>query len=259
MQNSKSQVTIYTDGSCLGNPGYGGWAVIIWYNSKEIILKGGAVDTTNNRMEMTAVLEALKWIRSNSKLENIKLCSDSSLVLNSIKKGWKRKKNIDIWEHIDVLNETLKNDGVIIDWQWVKGHSDNKSNEKADKIAVAEATKLKRKFANNKTVNTSKKSNLYRCPKCKIETNGDLSYMPDSKMIRVDCDKCGSYIMFAEQSAENLKRAKKKVLLTKSQLEKIKEIMQSRGKQISENELKKIKKWTRDEAKCFIESEQTLF
>jgi DNA-directed RNA polymerase subunit RPC12/RpoP len=78
-------------------------------------------------------------------------------------------------------------------------------------------------------------------------------------MIRVDCTKCGSYIMFAEKTPGNLKKAKKRELLTKKQLEKVKEIMKNRGKEVNSSDLKKIKKWTKEEADEFIKGDQTLF
>lgn len=252
--NETKKVIIYTDGSCLGNPGPGGWGVIVKQNSRENILRGGASDTTNNRMEMTAVLEALKWIKNNPAAKDVEIYSDSSLLVNSIKKGWKRKKNTDLWIEIDELNSELNKKGVKIEWHWVKGHADNHFNEKADRTAVKEAKKQQEKSPVKRK--TLKKSPLYFCPKCKKETKGVLSYMPDSQMIRVDCSKCGSYIMFGEKTTENLKKAKKNVLISKKQAEKVKEIMKKRGEEIPEKDLKK---WTKEKAGKFIKGDQTLF
>src|SRR5579883_2555405 len=105
------QIEIFTDGSCKGNPGPGGWAAIfLEKNSKQSfkILKGHAKETTNNRMEMTAVIEALRYI-DHAKLHEaqITLYSDSNLVIQTLLQGWKRKANLDLWEELDELNEEL--------------------------------------------------------------------------------------------------------------------------------------------------------
>lgn len=260
MQNNKvNKITIYTDGSCLGNPGPGGWGAVIRQNSQETVLKGGDSDTTNNRMEMIAIIEALKWIKNHAEQKNIDIYSDSSLILNSINKGWKRKKNLDLWEQLDNLNYELKENGFKVNWNWVKGHAGNPLNEKVDAIAVEESEK-RMNFPSAKLSKSKKtEDGKYLCRNCGGQTKGVLSFMPDSKMIRVDCVKCGNYIRFAEKTSENLKRAKKKVLITKSQLEDVAEIMKKRGQNITENDLKKIKKWTKEEAKKFINGDQTLF
>lgn len=258
MKNKESKkAVIYTDGSCLGNPGPGGWGVIAMVNSDETVLKGGDNQTTNNRMEMMAILNALKFIKSLEEINEAEIYSDSSLLINSIKKNWKRKKNTDLWKEIDELITELLRKGLKLEWNWVKGHAENRYNEMADRIAVSEAEKQAKKIPVKK--HNSKEKPLYFCPKCKKETEGLLSYMPDSDMIRVDCTKCGSYIMFAEKTPGNLKKAKKRELLTKKQLEKVKEIMKNRGKEVNSSDLKKIKKWTKEEADEFIKGDQTLF
>jgi ribonuclease HI len=137
-------IKVYTDGSCLGNPGPGGWAAIVLKDGKKIELKGNDKDTTNNRMEMKAAVEALKWIRSkigineNNQESAIEIYSDSSLLIKTINENWKRKKNQDLWAELDKERGWLK-----IQWSWVKGHSTNKYNNLADKLAVEEAEKLK--------------------------------------------------------------------------------------------------------------------
>jgi len=140
-KNAKSrgaQIHIYTDGSCIGNPGPGGWAVIILNGAEQIILKGRNPETTNNRMEMTAIIEALKWMTKNS-VERAEIFSDSNLLIQSLTKNWKRKKNKDLWSELD---KYLK--GKVIQWTWVKGHADDKYNKKADKIAFTESIKAKK-------------------------------------------------------------------------------------------------------------------
>lgn len=131
-------IDIYTDGSCRGNPGPGGWcAIFLEKNSKKSfeVLKGNASDTTNNRMEMTAVIEALLYV-DHHKLNGaqVTLYSDSNLVIQTLLQGWKRKANLDLWEELDELNEELD-----IDYQWVKGHAKNHWNNECDKVAQKES------------------------------------------------------------------------------------------------------------------------
>tara|TARA_B100000929_G_scaffold190257_1_gene150641 strand:+ start:179 stop:607 length:429 start_codon:yes stop_codon:yes gene_type:complete len=134
-------ITVYTDGACSGNPGKGGWGVVILENNKdEIFLNGGDNNTTNNRMELTAAIEALKHYQ---KREDITLITDSKYVKDGIqswiqnwkKNGWKTAakkpvKNKELWVELDDLI-TKHN----INWEWVKGHAGNKHNEKADYLA----------------------------------------------------------------------------------------------------------------------------
>lgn len=139
-------VEIYTDGACSGNPGPGGWGAILVYGDIEKEINGGEDDTTNNRMEMMAVIMALSALKKSS---DITLYTDSKYVQNGIEEwlpGWKAKgwktttkkpvKNQDLWEQIDSLISlhTLK----II---WVKGHSGHEMNERVDKLAVAGISK----------------------------------------------------------------------------------------------------------------------
>ena len=134
-------ITVYTDGACSGNPGKGGWGVVILENNKdEIFLNGGNDNTTNNRMELTAAIEALKHYQNR---EDITLITDSKYVKDGIqswiqnwkKNGWKTAakkpvKNKELWVELDDLI-TKHN----INWEWVKGHAGNKHNEKADYLA----------------------------------------------------------------------------------------------------------------------------
>jgi len=249
------KITIYTDGSCLLNPGPGGWAALIMHNGREDILKGGEPDTTNNRMEMTAILNALIWLNKNVKSSSPKvdLYSDSSLLIQSLTKGWKRKANIDIWKEIDAEYSSLNKKSIKVKWNWVKGHSVNEYNARVDELAVSESRKQPKKNSETKLL---KKSSDYYCNHCKKHVKANLSFLPDSQMIRVDCDKCGKYIMFGEKTAKNLIQAKKKILISKKQLEKVKQIMQNHGKQIKDNELKT---WTKEKAEKFINQENSLF
>ena len=134
-------INIYTDGACRGNPGPGGWGVIILEKDKKIVFGGNEIETTNNRMELTAVIEGLKQI---SKGTPVKIFSDSTYVINTMTKNWKRKKNNDLWDALD--NQVLSR---IIEWNWVKGHSGNTFNEEADKIAYSEALKIQKQIEEN--------------------------------------------------------------------------------------------------------------
>ena len=129
-------IYIYTDGSCLKNPGgVGGWACCIVYpDNIEIHLMGNCISTTNNRMELQAVIEAIRHISCK---EECTVVTDSMLTINCASGKWKRNMNIDLWEEYDIVSKGKK-----ISFEWVKGHSGNKYNELVDKIANTEARKL---------------------------------------------------------------------------------------------------------------------
>jgi ribonuclease HI len=129
------KIEIFTDGACKGNPGPGGWCAILRYNGVEKMISGGEKDTTNNRMEIIAVIEGLKMISDASRVEVI---TDSAYVVNTMTKGWKRNKNQDLWGELDTL--VSKHD---VKFTWVKGHASNQYNNDCDKMAVAEYQKYK--------------------------------------------------------------------------------------------------------------------
>ena len=131
---------IYTDGACRGNPGAGGWGVYLLYKNEKKEFYGGKLNTTNNQMELTAAIEGLKVLKEPCK---VKLYTDSKYVMDGInswianwkKNNWKTAskkdvKNKDLWIELDA--ETCKHE---IEWIWVKGHSGNIGNEKADVLA----------------------------------------------------------------------------------------------------------------------------
>ncbi len=126
-----STVEIYTDGSCFSNPGPGGWAAILVMEGEQWYLSEGEPRTTNNRMEMTAAIEGLRVVPEDRKVH---VFSDSKYVVNTMTLGWKRKKNLDLWELLDGV--AAKRD---VTWTWVKGHSGHAFNEKADLLARKEA------------------------------------------------------------------------------------------------------------------------
>ncbi len=143
------QVTVYTDGACSGNPGPGGWGAILRYGAHEKEISGGAASTTNNRMELTAVIEALRLLREPCLVE---LWSDSKYVIDALEKGWARswqrrgwvksdKKpalNPDLWEELLALT-----DRHTVRCHWVKGHADDPYNERCDRLAVAESRRYR--------------------------------------------------------------------------------------------------------------------
>jgi ribonuclease HI len=134
------KIELFTDGACKGNPGVGGWGVLINNSNNFIELKGTQRQTTNNRMELIAVIEGLKSIKEN---ENIEITTDSMYVKNGInqwinnwkRNGWKTAakkpvKNKDLWQELDELVQNYS-----IKWIWVKGHSGHPGNERADQLA----------------------------------------------------------------------------------------------------------------------------
>ena len=133
-------VEVFTDGACRGNPGPGGWGAILRYQDREKELHGGELETTNNRMELTAAIEALKALNKSSRVE---VYTDSTYVRDGITKwlarwqvrGWrtaakKPVKNKDLWMELADLAE--RHD---VHWHWVKGHAGNPGNERADELA----------------------------------------------------------------------------------------------------------------------------
>ena len=142
------KVTIYTDGACSGNPGPGGWGAILRYGAAELELSGGEKHTTNNRMELTAVIKALRALKEPCEVE---LYSDSKYVVDALSKGWaeswqkrgwvksdkKPALNPDLWEELLGLSKIHS-----LNCHWVKGHAENEYNERCDALAVAEREKF---------------------------------------------------------------------------------------------------------------------
>ena len=126
-----NEIVIHTDGACKGNPGRGGWAAVIQQNGTQQIISGSDPKTTNNRMEMTGVIKGLEAVDASAK---VLISSDSTYVVNTMTKGWKRKANHDLWEQLDRLVR-----GRDISWRWVRGHSGDPGNELADSAATKEA------------------------------------------------------------------------------------------------------------------------
>ena len=134
------EIEVFTDGACRGNPGHGGWGVLLRIDGEEITLFGGEINTTNNRMELKAAIKALEYFDDKVSLS---ISTDSTYVKDGITKwllNWKKNnwitaskkpvKNKDLWEKLDTLNSL--ND---VSWKWVKGHSGHRENEIADMLA----------------------------------------------------------------------------------------------------------------------------
>ena len=142
------KVLIYTDGACSGNPGPGGWAAILMHGDAKKEISGGEAETTNNRMELTAVIEALAALKEPCE---VTLYSDSRYVVDAVNKGWLRSwqlkgwrkkggevKNPDLWERLVPFLQKHR-----ITFVWVKGHAENEFNSRCDELAVAESIKYK--------------------------------------------------------------------------------------------------------------------
>ena len=141
------EIKIYTDGACVGNPGPGGWAAIILVENEKKELFGGEKLTTNNRMELTAAIKALEYCAKQEKkqppLKHVRIFTDSTYVKEGItvwinsweKNNWKTAdkknvKNIDLWKKLKELTQSSS-----VEWNWIKGHSENPMNDLADKLA----------------------------------------------------------------------------------------------------------------------------
>ncbi|MEX0719314.1 MAG: ribonuclease HI [Balneolaceae bacterium] len=146
--SKKPEVIVYTDGACSGNPGPGGWGAVLIWKGKEKDISGGDPQTTNNRMEMQAVIEALKSLKKPCR---VKIHSDSALIINAFQKGWienwqkkgwrkankKPVENQDLWQQ---MIEAMKPHDV--EWIKVKGHSGHVLNDRVDALAVSESKKF---------------------------------------------------------------------------------------------------------------------
>lgn len=146
MQKLK-EVTIYTDGACSGNPGPGGYGIVLLFNGHRKEMSGGFLNTTNNRMELMGVIVGLEALKEKCR---VLVVSDSKYIVDAVEKGWLNKwrasgwmrtksepaKNADLWKRLVALMEIHE-----VRFQWVKGHNDNPENTVCDKLAVAESKK----------------------------------------------------------------------------------------------------------------------
>ena len=143
------EVSIFSDGACSGNPGPGGWGAILVYNGIEKVLSGGERETTNNRMELTGVIVALRALKEKCR---VTVTSDSEYVIKGINEGWAEKwrengwmrnkkeaaKNANLWQELLELCEKHE-----VTFEWVKGHAENPMNNRCDELAVEESKKFR--------------------------------------------------------------------------------------------------------------------
>lgn len=150
LKNNKNKVEIFTDGACRGNPGPGGWGAILRFNGVEKELSGSSAQTTNNKMELTAAIEALKILKRSCIVE---LTTDSQYVSKGVtlwlpqwkQRGWRTRdkkpvKNLTLWQALDELISKHQ-----ITWHWVQGHTGHPENERADQLANAAIDKMEQK------------------------------------------------------------------------------------------------------------------
>ena len=147
MNQALDAVVIYTDGGCVPNPGVGGWAAVLLYKDSRKELSGGEMQSTNNRMELTAAITALESLKRPCK---VILYTDSQYVRNGItewlpgwrKRNWRRKGgavlNVDLWRRLDAAASQHS-----VEWRWVRGHAGNPENERCDALAEREIAKLR--------------------------------------------------------------------------------------------------------------------
>lgn len=138
-------IQIFTDGACSGNPGPGGWGAILRYKAHEKELSGGEAETTNNRMELMALIAALEQLKEPCEID---LCSDSQYVINGLQKGWAKGWRARGWKKADkspALNSDLwarlldLSEAHTIHYNWIKGHAGHPENERCDQLAVAQS------------------------------------------------------------------------------------------------------------------------
>lgn len=130
-----TEVTIYADGACSGNPGPGGWAAILVHPASGVVreLSGGESSTTNNRMELTAVIRALEALKKPCR---VVVRTDSQYLVGTMTRGWKRRANHDLWARLDELCRVHE-----VSWEWVRGHAGDPYNERADRLARSHASR----------------------------------------------------------------------------------------------------------------------
>lgn len=127
--DTRPAIQLYTDGAASGNPGPGGWGVVLKCGEARKELSGGFRLTTNNRMELLALIKGLEAIRWEN--ASVEVWSDSTYVVNTISNGWKRKKNFDLWQQFDLLSPRFQ-----LKMHWIKGHAGHPENERCDRLAV---------------------------------------------------------------------------------------------------------------------------
>lgn len=219
-----TKLQIYTDGSCLGNPGAGGWGYAIISPAGELLTKlaGAENPTTNNRMELKAMIEALRFVADKNPQAEIELISDSRLLINTLTKNWKKNANQDLWLELD---QQLSKLARRPHFAWTKAHVGHKWNELVDDLARGAAIKGKSGYksravppktfesppvqqsfqpafelnTDQNELRTLLSETKFTCGKCGTTTAGILSRKTPNGPIRVDCSNCKAYVKFARQ------------------------------------------------------------
>lgn len=161
-------IEIHTDGACLGNPGPGGWAAIVIDNDSKQRLSGGDAETTNNRMEIMAVIKGLQAVPERAE---VGVFSDSRYVINTMTRNWKRNANRDLWPLLDAEVGKRK-----VNWNWVKGHAGHPLNEEADALAVKEAKSSQEPDSGDKLTHIDESGKA---------TMVDVGWKPDTERVAV--------------------------------------------------------------------------
>lgn len=165
-------ITLYTDGACLGNPGRGGWAAVLVEDGSKKMLHGSEERTTNNRMELTAVIRGLQAVPEGSQVE---VFSDSQYVIKTMTLGWKRNVNLDLWDELESVASRRN-----VKWTWVKGHDGNPLNEEADAIAVREAS-----MGHPRPVNPGSDPGLTHTDESGKASMVDVGWKPETERVAV--------------------------------------------------------------------------
>ena len=182
-------VKLYTDGACSGNPGIGGWAYVLPHFNEEGC--DYEQDTTNNRMEITAVIKGLQAARNHLVVDRVEIITDSQYVVNTMTKGWQKKKNIDLWRELDELVNKFQE----VTWTWVKGHADNKYNQRCDELAV-DAYKNQIAFEKSKVENKVKEE---------LQLYGEKVAVDNPQKIRIEFEPYEKYLVGKEHFVTILK------------------------------------------------------
>lgn len=172
-----NMLKVYTDGACSGNPGLGGWAFVI--PKLDVEVSDYQENTTNNRMEIIAVIKALEYVKKHFFEEDkIEIITDSQYVVNTMTKGWQKKKNVDLWNCLDEII-SVSNE---IKWTWVKGHAENKHNQRCDELAVQEYKNFQTFIKSQKEEEMRRELEWYG-EKVKLDTIGKIviEYAPHEK------------------------------------------------------------------------------
>ena len=178
----------YADGSCIGNPGAGGWGVLILEpDGSERELSGGDPSTTNNRMEITAVIEALRAVAPGVE---VTVRSDSQYVVKTMTLGWKRRENVDLWQQLDAEVAQRK-----VNFEWVRGHAGDPHNERADELANRAATQAARAgrdiFTRGASAAAPKVARVVRNDESEAEVTRQLRPLLEGGETIARCEGCG--------------------------------------------------------------------